>query len=104
MKHVFPFDLIGVENETAAGLRRMLAYLEEHGWCQITARNAFGGVCVGYAIQIVAGGLCSPAAELLRQVIGWRSIEAWNDSKLTTRDTVHDAILKAIEIASGMRA
>jgi hypothetical protein len=104
MKRVFPSDLIVVENETAAGLRRTLAYLKEHGWRQITARNAFGGACVGYAILIVAGGLCSPAAELLRQVIGWRSIEAWNDSKLTTRDEVRDAILKAIKIDSGMPA
>jgi hypothetical protein len=104
MKRVFPSDMVVVENETAAGLRGTLAYLEEQGWCQITAGNAFGGVCVGYAIQIVAGGLCSPSAELLRQVIGWRSIEAWNDSKVTSRDRVRDAILKAIEIASGMPA
>jgi hypothetical protein len=104
MKHVFPSDLIVLENETAAGLGRTLAYLEEHGWRQITAGNAFGGVCVDYAIQIVAGGLCSPAAELLRQVIGRTSIEAWNDSRLAIRDKVRDAILKAIEIASGMPA
>ena len=96
MKHVFPSDLV-VENETSAALRDALAYLEEHGWCQITARNAFGGVCVGYAIQIVAGGLCSPAADRLRQVIGSRSIETWNDSGLTTFDKVRAAILKAIE-------
>jgi hypothetical protein len=104
MRHVFPSDLIVIESEAAAGLRRTLAYLEEHGWCQRTARDAVGGVCVGYAIQIVAGGLCSPVAELLRQAIGWRSIEAWNDSRLTTRDKVREAILKAVEIASGLPA
>jgi len=54
MKHVFPSDLIVVENETAAGLRRTLAYLEEHGWCQITARNAFGDAILK-AIEIALG-------------------------------------------------
>jgi|HubBroStandDraft_6_1064221.scaffolds.fasta_scaffold73211_4 hypothetical protein len=53
MKHVFPSDLIVVENETA-GLRRTLAYLEEHGWCQITARNAFGDAILK-AIEIASG-------------------------------------------------
>jgi hypothetical protein len=54
MKHVFPSDLIVVENETAAGLRRTLAYLEEHGWCQITARNAFRDAILK-AIEIALG-------------------------------------------------
>jgi hypothetical protein len=56
-----------------------------------------GSVCVGYAIQIVAGGLYSPAAELLRQVVGSRNIEAWNDSRLTTFAKVREAFLQAIE-------
>jgi hypothetical protein len=96
MKHVFPFDLV-VENETSAALRDALAYLEEHGWSQGAATGRNAGVCVGYALQIVGGGLCSPAADRLRQVIGSRSIESWNDSSLTTFDTVRAAILKAIE-------
>jgi hypothetical protein len=96
MKHVFPSDLI-VENKTAVALRRALAYLEEHGWRQGTATGRNGRVCVGYAIQMVAGGLCSPAAELLRQVTGSRNIEAWNDSRLTTFAKVRQAFLKAIE-------
>jgi hypothetical protein len=96
MKHVFPSDLI-VEHEIATALRRALAYLEEHGWCQRTAMDDCGRVCVGYAIQIVAGGLYSPTAELLRQVIGSRDIEAWNDSQLTTFAKVRQAFHKAIE-------
>ena len=96
MKHVFPYDLV-VENKTAAALRRTLAYLEEHGWRQGTATGRNGGVCVGYAIQMVAGGLCSPAADRLRQVIGSQSIEAWNDSKLTTFATIRATLLEAID-------
>lgn len=96
MKHVFPSDLV-VENETSAALRDALAYLDEHGWRQGTATGKNGGVCVSYALQIVGGGLCSPAADRLRQVIGSRSIETWNNSGLTTFDTVRAAILKAIE-------
>ena len=46
MKHVFPSDLV-VENETAAALRRTLAYLEENGWCQGASRSRVGGKCIG---------------------------------------------------------
>jgi hypothetical protein len=95
MKHVFPSDLV-VENQTSAALHDAFAYLEEYGWRQGTATGGNGGVCVGYALQIVGGGLCSPAADRLRQVIRSRSIETWNDSGVTTFDTVRAAILRAI--------
>lgn len=95
MRHVFPGDLV-VEKEPTTALRGVLAYLEEHGWRQGAATGRNGGFCVAYALQIVGGGLCSDAAERLREVIGMSSIEGWNDSKLTTWPTVRDTILKAI--------
>lgn len=100
MKHVFPSDLV-VENETAAALRRTLAYLEEHGWCQGWGWGD-GKVCVGSALSVVGGGFCSPAARALYDIVGVgrdRTIVAWNDSPLTTWDTVRSALLKAIEAA-----
>jgi hypothetical protein len=95
MKHLFPSDLI-VENEATGGLRRTFAYLEEHGWCQGSSMDAGGGVCVGYALQVVGGGLCSTASKALRRVIGGRGIEAWNDSNSTTFAAVRSVIIEAI--------
>ncbi len=96
MKHVFPSDLL-VENEAAAGLRSALAHLEEHGWCQGASMDNSGGVCVGYALQVVAGGLCSASTKALRRVIGERGIEAWNNSSSTTFAAVRSAIIEAID-------
>jgi hypothetical protein len=97
MKHVFPSDLT-VENKAADGLRRTLAYLEEHGWRQGTATGGNGGVCVGYALQMVGGGLCSPAADRLCRVIGG-TIVGWNDSRLDFAE-VRTALLEAIAVES----
>lgn len=96
MKHLFPGDFV-VENETAADLRRVLAYLEEHGWCQGTARNRNGASCVGHALQMVGGGMRSRAARHLDRVIGCRCITGWNDFPTTTFATVRAALLKAID-------
>lgn len=98
MKHLFPGDLV-VENETAAALRRVLAYLEEHGWHQGLAVGANGQVCIGVALSMVAGGMCSLAAEAIREAIGTFSIVVWNDAESTTWEMVRDALLKAIDAA-----
>jgi hypothetical protein len=98
MKHVFPSDLV-VENETAAALRRTLAFLEERGWCQQMAWGANGQACVGSALSMVAGGLFSPASFALRGATGYGSIVKWNDAESTTWDMVKDAFAKAIEIS-----
>lgn len=98
MKHLFPGDLV-VENETAAALHRVLAYLEEYGWHQGLAVGANGQVCVGVALSMVGGGMCSRAGEAIREAIGKESIVTWNDDPLTTWEMVRGALLKAIEAA-----
>lgn len=94
MKHVFPQDFV-VENETVAALRRTLAFLEEHGWSHGFSWGANGQACIGSALSMVGGGMCSSAAHAIRDVVGKR-ISAWNDDPSTTWDMVKDAIIKAI--------
>ena len=98
MKHVFPSDL--VENETAAALRRVLYYLEEHGWCQGTAQNRNGNVCIEQAIHRVGGGLHSASAKFVLDVTGSNGIARWNDSPTTTFADVRAVLLTAIDTAS----
>lgn len=96
MKHVFPQDLV-VENETVAALRRTLAFLEEHGWSHGFSWGDNGQACIGSALSMVGGGMCSSATHAIRDVIGKRSVAAWNDDPSTTWDMVRSAFLEAIE-------
>lgn len=96
MKHVFPSDLI-VENETTAALRRTLTFLEEHGWSQGRAWGPNGQACIASALAMVGGGLHSPAAKALRNVLGVDCIEFWNDRLSRTWPMIRDAFDKAIE-------
>jgi hypothetical protein len=101
MEHVFPSDLV-VENKVARRLRRVLACLEDQrlaGWCKRAPKNVIGQTCLEEALRLEGGGLDSPAADLVRQVIGQRDIWVWNDSPKTTFNDVRAVILEAVRRA-----
>lgn len=98
MKHVAPAEL---DDEVTAALRRVLAYLDEHGWCQGKACTANGSACVAYAFQQEGGGLCSEAALRVRKLVNGRgtgSLEVWNDNPELTYGDVRAVLLKAMAL------
>jgi predicted ATPase len=99
MRHVFPSDLVVIENEAAFGLRQTLAYLGEHGWSQHDSHR-----CIGHALWKNAGDYYLQAAYSLRDAIGTDQFTLWNDHPKRTFAHVRAALLEAIEIASRMPA